>query len=248
MLGEDRQNSILSLLNERGSITTTELMNELDASESTIRRDLNFLDAEGLLVKVHGGAIAKDRGYYTVDSLVSVRSGLNIEDKQKIAKYAAELIEEGDLVYIDAGTTTELMIDFIKVKNVTFVTNSINHAKKLTKCGYTTYVLGGEFKYLTEAIVGEEAIMGLDKYNFTKGFFGTNGITLKNGFSTPDPKEAMVKQKSMQKTKTKYVLCDSSKFSQISSVTFAAFDSATIITTNIKDSNYKNKKNIVEVN
>ena len=94
---------------------------------------------------------------------------------------------------MDAGTTTELMIDYITAKNVIFVTNSFAHAKHLSQKGYTTYILGGEFKPVTEAIVGEEAIISLDKYNFTKGFWGANGVTKGNGFTTPDVKEAMVR-------------------------------------------------------
>lgn len=253
MLGEERHNTILTLVDERKSVTVHELMELLDASESTIRRDLLTLDREGLLVKVHGGAIAVESSYYhTMDDDVSVRMELNRDEKLEIARYAAGLIEPNDIVYLDAGTTTELMIDFMNGgffndKNVVFVTNAISHAKKLSVRGFTTYILGGEFKNLTEAIVGEEAILSLDKYNFTKGFWGTNGVNVKNGFSTPDLKEAMVKKKSMQKTKKRYILADSSKFSQISSVTFADFASAKIITDRITDDKYKGYKNIMEV-
>ena len=150
-------------------------------------------------------------------------------------------------MYMDAGTTTELMIDYITAKNVIFVTNSFAHAKHLSQKGYTTYILGGEFKPVTEAIVGEEAIISLDKYNFTKGFWGANGVTKGNGFTTPDVKEAMVKKKSMQKTKERYVLCDSSKFGEICSISFAEFKSARIITTKIENNEYRGIKNITEV-
>lgn len=247
MLGEERQNAILSIVNDKKSVTVQELMKILDISESTIRRDLNLLDREGQLMKVHGGAMANNSGYHTIDDEVAVRKGLNRDEKLSIARYAAELIKTGDLVYLDAGTTTELMIDFINQSDVTFVTNSFSHAKRLSERGYTTYILGGEVKAVTEAIVGEEAIFGLDKYNFTKGFFGANGVTVKNGFTTPDVKEAMVKRKAVQKTKKKYILCDSSKFSQISSITFADFESAGIITSKIEDTSFRGYKNITEV-
>ena len=247
VLGEERHNVILEIVNERKSVTVQELMKLLEISESTIRRDLNLLDKEGFLIKVHGGAMANNSGYYTVDDDVVVRKGLNRDEKLVIARYAAGLIEAGDIIYLDAGTTTELMIDFITRKDVTFVTNSFSHAKKLSEKGLTTYILGGEFKPVTEAIVGEEAILCLDKYNFTKGFWGTNGITVKNGFSTPDVKEAMVKRKSMQQTKERYILSDYSKFSQISSVSFADFESARIITSKIEDTAFKGYKNIKEV-
>ena len=235
MLVEERFSRIMSIIEDKGSATVQELMEALDASESTVRRDLNTMDSNGLLVKVFGGAVAKNSNIRTQD------------EKVAIAKYAAKLIENGDFVYVDAGTSTELMIDYIQVSNATFVTNSFTHAKKLSEKGYVVYILGGEFKSTTEAIVGEEAVVTLDKYNFTKGFWGTNGISISKGFSTPEVKEAMVKRKSMENCKEKYVLADSTKFSQISSVKFAEFDNAIIITTKSVNSSYKKYNNIKEV-
>ena len=217
MLTEERFAKILSILEKTGSVTVQQLMAELNASESTIRRDLTTLDANGQLTKVHGGAILKNAVYSTTDDEVVHRKEQNREAKEKIARYAAGLIGAGDFVYIDAGTTTELMIDHITEKQATFVTNAVTHAKKLAERGCTVYILGGEFKAVTEAIVGEEAVATLEKYNFTKGFWGTNGISMQQGFSTPELREAMVKKKSMENCRERYVLADNSKFSYISS-------------------------------
>jgi DeoR family fructose operon transcriptional repressor len=222
-------------------------MQLLNASESTIRRDLNMLDADGQIVKVHGGAMAIGSIYYTKDDDVVNRKDKNKEAKLKIARYAAALIKPYDFIYMDAGTTTEMMIDYITEKKAVFVTNATIHAKKLSQIGCTVYILGGEYKPTTEAIVGEEAYISLSKYNFTKGFWGTNGVNQSSGFSTPDLKEAMIKQKSMERCKERFVLCDSSKFSQISSVTFAEFASAKIITDSISDEAYQKCSNIIEV-
>lgn len=247
MLGEQRQQAILEVVEQQKSVTVQELMKLLDISESTIRRDLNTLDKEGRLVKVHGGAMAIGGSYHSKDDAIEYRKEINREEKTRIARYAAALIEEQDVVYLDAGTTTELMIDYITAANVTFVTNSFAHAKRLSAKGYKTYVIGGEFKPVTEAIVGEEAILSLDKYNFTKGFWGTNGVTKTNGFSTPDVKEAMVKKKSMQKTKQCFIVCDSSKFGEICTISFADFHAARIITSKIENNEYRGNQNITEV-
>ena len=247
MLTEERFTRILSILESMGSVTVQQLMTELDASESTIRRDLNTLDANGQLIKVHGGAILKNTSYSTEDDEVMQRRERNKGAKEKIAKYAAGLIEPGDFVYIDAGTTTDLMIDFITVRQAVFVTNAISHAKRLAERGFTVYLLGGEFKAVTEAIVGEEAVAALEKYNFTKGFWGTNGVSLQKGYSTPELKEAMVKKKSMENCKECFVLADESKFNQISSVTFAPFEGATVITTGLSLPAYKKYKNVIDV-
>ena len=106
MLTEERFAKILSILERMGSVTVQQLMTELDASESTVRRDLNTLDANGQLVKVHGGAILKNTVYSTIDDEVVHRKEQNREAKDKIARYAAGLITAEDFVYIDAGTTT----------------------------------------------------------------------------------------------------------------------------------------------
>lgn len=247
MLTEERFAKILSILERMGSVTVQQLMTELDASESTVRRDLNTLDANGQLVKVHGGAILKNTVYSTIDDEVVHRKEQNREAKDKIARYAAGLITAEDFVYIDAGTTTERMIDYIANRQAVFVTNAIGHAKKLAEHGCKVYILGGEFKAVTEAIVGEEAVFTLDKYNFTKGFWGANGVSLQRGFSTPELKEAMVKRKSMENCRDCYILADESKFSQISSVTFAPFEKAIVITTELKQEIYKDCSNIIKV-
>ena len=195
----------------------------------------------------HCQNISNNSNIHTQDENFTSRQIVNHDEKEEIAKYAAALIKNHDFVYIDAGTTTELMINYIEAQDAVFVTNSLINAKKLSGKGYTVYILGGEFKSITEAIVGDEAVFELDKYNFTKGFWGANGINVKNGFTTPEIKEAMVKKKSMENSKEKYILADESKFSQISSIKFGEFKDAVIITNKISNENYKKYKNIKEV-
>ena len=93
----------------------------------------------------------------------------------------------------------------------------------------------------------QQAVEDLKKYNFTKGFFGTNGVDKKHGFTTPDPAEAMIKKAAMERCRTCYILADSSKIGQIAPVTFAKFDQAKLITTELTDKDLKKEKNIVEV-
>lgn len=247
LLTEERLQKILELVEANGSVSIQMLMDMLGISESTARRDLNMLDKQGKLDKVRGGAMIKDSVYSTRDDTVMSRKLKNPEEKRMIAKYAASLIEPNDFVYLDAGTTTEFLIDYLTEKNAVFVTNAVSHAKKLSEAGYQTYILGGEFKAMTEAIVGDETVESLQKYNFTKGFFGTNGVSLSVGFSTPDIKEAMVKKNAMLHCAKRYVLSDQSKFSQISCVKFGDFANADIITTEINSQEFFNCNNIVEV-
>ena len=241
MLAEERFARILSILEESGSVTVAELMERLDASESTIRRDLNSLDARGQLIKVHGGAMMKDAASYrTQDDDVQLRKERNVEQKVAIARYAAHLISDYDVVYLDAGTTTELMIDPMLNRNAMYVTNAIGHARKLAALGCTVYLLGGEFKGTTDAIVGEEAVLSIAKYNFTKG------LTVEQGFTTPEVKEALIKRRALAQTKDAYILADASKFGEISTVTFGDFADATVLTDQI-NKKYSDFSNIKEV-
>lgn len=245
MLAEERLSAIVRFVEEKHSITVQELTQLLDASESTIRRDLTLLHKQGKLTKVHGGATVVGF-YHTKDEDVALRKEWNKEEKLEIAKYAAALIQPEDFVYIDAGTTTEYLIDYITEKQAVYVTNAVTHAKKLVEQGCKAHIVGGEFKLSTEAIVGNETVTELEKYNFTIGFWGTNGISKERGYSTPDIKEAMVKKKAMEQCKECYILADPNKFNQISSVTFAPYEKAVIITTELKDIMYKNDKNIIQ--
>ncbi len=246
MLTEQRFDIILKLLEEKKSVTVTELRELLDASESTVRRDITALDKAGKLTKVFGGAVALNHKVTAYEPTVAQKSELNKEEKQKIAKYAASLITPDDFVYLDAGTTTGLMLEYLEGVKAAFVTNAVSHAQTLAKMGIRVYLIGGELKSSTEAVVGSQAMQMIQMYHFTKGFFGTNGITRREGFTTPDTSEAIVKSTAMKQCKDVYILTDKSKFGEVSSVTFGGFTDAKILTEEIPEE-YEDSKNILKV-
>lgn len=247
MLTQERHSIILDTINRQGSVKLAEICEQLKTSESTIRRDLYLLAQQGLLVKVHGGAIAINESFTSYESDVEEKEGLNIDEKIAIAKYSASLIEDGDFVFIDAGTTTEKMIDFIDVKNVTFVTNGFINAKKLAQKGFKVFIPAGEIKPTTEAIVGSECIISLQNYNFTKCFLGVNGISITTGFTTPDKNEAGVKSVVINQSKKIFILADNSKFGKYTAVKFAPLNKAIIITDRLKDKKYLSETQVKEV-
>lgn len=232
MLTEQRQEEIVKLVNERGSVAVQELVEFFQASESTIRRDITTLDKAGRLSKVFGGAMAKDEKISHKELSVSQKEDINTEEKRLIAEYAASLVEADDYVYLDAGTTTGSMIDYITERNAVYVTNAVAHAKKLAYKGFQVILIGGELKGSTEAIAGTEAVNNVRKYHFSKGFFGTNGIHPKTGFTTPDINEALLKQAAADNTQPgkRFVLAEHQKFGEITSVTFSGFDGTLILT------------------
>ncbi len=243
MLTEERKQRIIQYIDTNGGASVPDLMTLLGASESTIRRDLTDLDRKGLITKVHGGALSTSKKI-TADLDISERETMNHDKKLLLAKYAASLITDEDMVYLDAGTTTGLILEFLTSQKTIFVTNAISHARELSARGYQVYLPGGLLKSRTEALTGVDTCEYLSRFHFTKGFFGSNGITLKQGLTTPDVSEAKVKSAAMQQSMEKYLLCDSSKFDTVSSVTFADFDSSIILTDIDLPSSYKKYKNI----
>jgi DeoR family fructose operon transcriptional repressor len=166
---------------------------------------------------------------------VAARNLINVEEKEKIARYAAALISDYDFVFLDAGTTTEKMIDYLEKRNVTYVTNGISHAKKLIQRGFDAHVIGGLLRPATEAVVGETAIDTIRKYNFTKCFMGATGVDFEKGLTTRDISEAAVKSAAIKQSQKTFVLADHAKFGKVSSVSFAGLDAVCIITDRLDD-------------
>lgn len=250
MLARERQDIIVRLVHERGSVTTQELMAMLGASESTIRRDLEILDEQLQLVRVRGGATAAVSRARLVlhDASVAQKRDVNTVAKRAIGVRAASLVGPDDFVYIDAGTSTMQLAEAITQTEATYFTNSIPHAQLLLAKGCKTYLPGGMVKPLTEALVGEATIASLENLHFTLGFWGTNGISREAGFTTPEYSEAKVKEVSMVHTLRRYVLADQSKFDQVSLVTFASFEDATILTDRLpQGGSFQDADNVVEV-
>lgn len=261
MLQYERFEKIIDLLQEQSSVRVTDLVPILDASESTIRRDIAELDKEGRLRKVFGGAVSLDvqrngdgRGDAEAVRQVNVerrdvdaKARRQVDEKTKVAVCAAGLIEDGDLVYIDAGTTTGSIIEHITCRSATYVTNGARHAIELARRGFRTYLLSGQMKPSTEAIIGYDAVDSLKKYHFSKCFIGTDGIDLENGLTTSDIEESMVKGEAIRRSEAVFILADSSKFGLIASITFASLDAGTIITDRLPDQDYRSQAEIIEL-
>lgn len=239
MLIQERHDVILNALKERDTIAMVELVDRIGVSEATIRRDLKTLEKMGKLRRVRGGASCTGKEFVFDEDDVVTKSRKNVEEKRKIAMYAADAIQDEDFVYIDAGTTTGMMIDYIRATKAVFVTNGIQHAKKLINKGLKTYMAGGLIKPVTEAVIGAEGVQGMMKYNFTKSFLGTNGIHIEDGFTTVDLEEAMMKKKAVENSYVTYILADHTKFGKVTPVTFAEIREACIITDREPDQRYR---------
>lgn len=247
MLAEQRFETILQELTNSRAASVTRLCELTGASEATIRRDLTVLARQGRLNKVHGGAVLTGSTFQGEEPDVTTKNLLHREEKEAVARYAAGLVRDDDVVYLDAGTTTVRMVEYLKGSGATFVTNGIACAQRLMELGLKGYVLGGWLKPGTWAVVGTGALEELSRYNFTKAFLGINGITVRQGFTTPDPEEAAIKTRAAEQAYLTFVLADSSKFELVSAVTVLPLEKATIITERLPDPGYLEHTIIKEV-
>ena len=248
MIAEERRNRIVELVNAHGAMSVTDLMEDLGASESTVRRDLSSLHKAGMLRRVHGGATRQSSFEFVLENQsLESRRYIHMPEKRAIGAYAATLIGPDDFVFIDGGSTADCLVDAITEINATYFTNSIPLATKLHAKGCRTFLPGGEMSPISEVLVGSDTIDRIRMCHFTIGFWGTNGADPDNGFTTPGFEEAAVKQAAMRQTMRPYVITDSSKFKQLSLVNFADFADATIITDALDEPGYKEAGDIIEV-
>lgn len=235
MLKKERLTEILRLVDENKFVSLHELMKATDSSESTIRADLIELSDAGKIIRLRGGAQSINEKGNSIELSVEAKMTLETPAKKQIGEYASRFIKPNTFIYIDAGTTTFFLLDYIAAPNLKFVTNSVIIARKLTNMGQTVYMIGGEFKATTDAFIGPLATETLNRFNFDMGFFGCNGISKKEGITTPEFEEAMVKKAAMERCKEVYVLADHSKFDEVTAVLFHDYIPSEIITDSVPE-------------
>lgn len=210
MLKEERHRIILELLNQERYLKISELADRLNVTKMTVRRDLSTLEEEGLLLRVHGGA--QRVGEVGIEELShQEKLTLHMEEKSKIAKHAASLIEENDTVFIGAGTTNELIYSYLWLKRATVVTNSLTVFQRFQGDErFELILMGGRYRERTGSFIGTFANEALRKIKVNKAFIGTNGV-YRGMVTTANEEEGLAQQIILDNALTKYILCDESK-------------------------------------
>ena len=247
MLKSKRKQLILEKVTKDKFVSLEYLVTALDTSESTVRRDLDELESERKLRRVHGGA--ESLHFLQEEESNQEKSIKNIQEKTRIAQKAASLIQEYDVIFIDAGTTNELLVNELHDPSVTVVTNSIHHATKLVERNIPTVIIGGVVKRSTDASIGGVALNQIGQLNFDKAFIGMNGID-DGFFTTPDMEEGAVKRAILENAKRTYVLADASKLGQTSFAKVAPISRARLITNQTESEviqKIKEKTEVIEV-
>ncbi|MFD2569052.1 DeoR/GlpR family DNA-binding transcription regulator [Spirosoma soli] len=206
---QHRKRLIVQTVEERGSAEVHELADLLQTSEMTVRRDLTQLAASGLIYRTHGGAmkvsLATDTHRFA--NKTAVNAGL----KDYICQLAAQEIQEGDVLFMDCGSTVFRLCQFIRNKRVTVVTNSLPVVAELMSSEVSVNLVGGEVDKERQAVHGLMAEEHMARYRANRAFIGVDGISLQNGLSAHSEKEASTAITMARQSAKTYLLCDSSK-------------------------------------
>ncbi|CAG7643815.1 putative HTH-type transcriptional regulator YdjF [Paenibacillus solanacearum] len=223
MLPEIRHAKIIEALNETGSVKVSDISKSFQVTEKTIREDLEKLEQRGILKRVHGGAVLVEHD----DSMLPIlkRRVRQRPEKEQIAMEAARLIEDGQIVLLDAGSTTLELASLIKDRELTVVTNDTKIADMLAASHQIELcVLGGYRRKGTYTIIGPSAIQMMDELNVDIAFLGCTGIDLQRGLSIFHREEAELKKRMMKASRKVVLLADHSKFDRTALVSFAALE------------------------
>ena len=192
---EERREEIITIIQEKGKVKVSELSEKYGISEVSIRKDLELLEAEGHLSRVHGGAVGLNKLYVNMD--LNERYKTNAISKKKLAELASRFIEDNDTIMMNAGTTLTYVLRAIRnKKNITIVTNSVQNATEAALYSdFRVILLGGELDSKYQFTYGDDAIAQLENYHANKCILSVDGISASAGLTLYYSNEASLAKK-----------------------------------------------------
>lgn len=213
LIGERRQH-ILSLIQKNGRVLVDELSAELELSQITIRKDLDYLQSKDLLVRTHGGALPAQGGALS-DPTIQEKQELHHEEKVRIAKAAAAMVSEGQCIILDSGTTTtEIARALTSFRQLTVITNALNIAANLARSNFEIIMIGGTLRKNSLSAVGPLAEDMLSEMHADIVFLGVDGFDIEIGLTTPNVLESRVNRAMVKAAQRVVAVFDSSKFNR----------------------------------
>jgi DeoR/GlpR family transcriptional regulator of sugar metabolism len=205
----ERKEKIIAAAYKEGFVSITEMAGELGVCEATVRRDIQALSEEGRLEVAHGGAYVVKNSDYSFMS----KSVRNAEAKKTIAELAAEMVKDGDQIFLDSGTTCFEMTQYLRArKSVSIIVNSVRTAEELNAPGLNVLMLGGKYRPDRMDCIGPIAEQTLDKLRGYTAFVGTDGMSREFGFTSVDVESTNLLSLAVKNSKQTILLADSSKF------------------------------------
>lgn len=214
MLIDERRQHILDLIQKDGRALVSELSRNLKISQITIRKDLDYLQSKGLIQRSHGGAL-RIQPSALVDPTLQEKQKRHSEEKQRIAAAAVKMIEEGQCIILDSGTTTTAIAKGLKqLSQLTVITNAVNIAAELASTDFEVILIGGTLRKNSFSLVGPLAEDNLEEMHADILFLGVDGFDLEAGITTPNFLESRVNRAMVKAARKVVAVCDSSKFNR----------------------------------
>ncbi len=235
MLAAERHHQILKNLAESGAVKTVQLAEELQVTDETIRKDFEFLETQGRLMRTHGGAVQVERPMG--DLSLTERQMMNRESKEAIAKKAAQRIKPKETIFLDASSTALAITKFLPDFPFTVVTNSLDVLKALGDLSHIDVICtGGLFEAKSRSMIGLSAARTMRRYNIHRMFFSGSGLDLKRGVSERNSRQAAFKESVIEASEDVCLLADETKLGRCTAFFFAeCSDLTTLITTEEAD-------------
>jgi len=204
----ERQKKVLNLISTNPSITVKRLAEASGVSSVTIRQDLNLLESEGFIKRIHGGAVLSS------EDDISYRLGINYDKKLKIAKLASSFIKEGDTIFIESGSINALLAkELVSMEKINIITTNVFIVRQLRKNKMANIILlGGIYQTESESLVGTITKTCLSNINFNKCFIGIDGFSINSGFTSKDLQRSEIASCIIKNSEEVFILSDSSKF------------------------------------
>lgn len=226
----ERRELIYKLLSERGLVTVSELKALLKVSEITVRRDLDILEGRGFLERTHGGAISTRR--MKTEPVYAQKDQSEREGKVAIGRAAAALVQEGDTVLVNSGSTSLQVIRHILTPGVRIVTSNVGAVLEAGRSEIETILVGGVYRPQSNSLVGGFASLALQQVYGSKAIIGVDGISFKYGLTTPIHQEAEVAAAMIQRTRGQViVVADHTKIGVVSNFVTAQIDEVDVLVT-----------------
>lgn len=212
MLKEERRRAILEIVNRDGRVLVADIARQFKTSQVTIRNDLEVLHSHGLVQRAHGGALASRDGALE-DPTLREKEKFHRKEKLRIAQAAVEMVNEGQVVILDSGTTTTAIARQLRAfRNLTIITNAVNIAAELAGESVEVILTGGTLRKNSFSLVGPIAEETLRRLHADILFLGVDGFDVHYGLTTPNLLEAKVNRVMIEIAKRAIAVCDSSKF------------------------------------
>lgn len=232
MLAIERRRAILERLRLNGKVIVAELAKDFSVTEETIRRDLERLEQDGLASKTYGGAVAKQTS--ALDLPYTVREGVNVAQKQRIADKASDLIRDGERLMLDSSSTALYLLRKLKdKKNLTIITNSVKILIELAdRSDWTVLSTGGSLKHGALSLNGSSAEKMIHSYHVDTAICSCKGVDTELGVTDSNEQDSLIKQAMFASAERRILALDAEKFDKKSFVKVCGFDTLDLIVTN----------------